>query len=81
MSALEFEVWAEYARDHGFPGERIEAAAVRSGVYVGACMGGKATERDIAPRTAETADQKRARLRAWIEARTAPAAGEANGGE
>lgn len=79
MTALEFEAWAEYARDHGFPGERIEAAGVRGAVYVGGCLGGKATERDIAPRVAETPEQKRARLRAWLESRAEVP--EANGGQ
>jgi hypothetical protein len=49
MSAAEFSFWQDFRRQFGFPEDRIEAAVVNSGAYVGGVWGGEAEAEDLRP--------------------------------
>jgi len=65
-------VWRHFAREHGFPADRLEAAACNGHAAAAQAMGARVRPRDLVPQFGDGRAAKRARLMVMLDSHGRP---------
>lgn len=67
LAAVEFALWLEFYRSHGFEVDRQEWASANAGAAAARAMGARVTPSDLVPRFGAVRGSDPASIMAWFD--------------